>query len=199
MIYLGGRWPLEYRNQIFMNNIHGQRINMDRLEARGSGYVGSHGPDFLLTQDRASQVLNLRYGPDGQVTMIDWYDMQACHVGNIDRHDRINGRVYRITFGESPPTKVDLKSLSNSDLIELMLDSNDWYVRHARRILQERAHRDTLEATDRQRLREIAISHSESTRRLRAIWALHVTGGITDDMVRKLIVDTNAYVRGWII
>ena len=49
MIYLGGKWPQEYRNQIFMNNIHGQRLNMDVLKPNGSGYVGSHGPDFLLT------------------------------------------------------------------------------------------------------------------------------------------------------
>ena len=52
MIYLGGKWPEKYRGQIFMNNIHGQRINMDILEPRGSGYVGQHGPDFLLTNDR---------------------------------------------------------------------------------------------------------------------------------------------------
>ncbi len=47
----GRRLAREYRNQIFMNNIHGQRINIDILEPQGSGFVGSHGPDFLLTQD----------------------------------------------------------------------------------------------------------------------------------------------------
>ena len=39
MIYLGGSWPEKYRNQIFMNNIHGARINMDLLDPQGSGYV----------------------------------------------------------------------------------------------------------------------------------------------------------------
>src|SRR5262249_9115334 len=67
MIYLGDAWPERYRNQIFMNNIHGQRANMDTLKVQGSGLVGSHGPDFLLTQDRASQMLNFQCGPDGQV------------------------------------------------------------------------------------------------------------------------------------
>ena len=67
MIYLGGAWPDEYRHTIFMNNIHGQRVNNDILERQGSGFVGRHGKDFLLTGDLASQMLNLRYGPDGQV------------------------------------------------------------------------------------------------------------------------------------
>jgi putative membrane-bound dehydrogenase-like protein len=103
MIYLGDAWPGEYRGKIFMNNIHGQRINMDVLNPSGSGFVGSHGPDFLLTQDRASQMLNFRYGPDGQVYVIDWYDMQACHNPNAAVHDRSNGRIYKISYGRSVP------------------------------------------------------------------------------------------------
>ena len=88
MIYLGGAWPDEYRGQIFMNNIHGQRLNTDILKPKGSGFVGSHGPDFLLTGDLASQMLNLRYGPDGNVYVIDWYDTNACHHSNVEGHDR---------------------------------------------------------------------------------------------------------------
>src|SRR5207247_59494 len=44
MLYLGGAWPSQYRNQIFMSNIHGRRLNMDILKAEGSGYVAGHGP-----------------------------------------------------------------------------------------------------------------------------------------------------------
>ncbi|MFP6763986.1 MAG: PVC-type heme-binding CxxCH protein, partial [Planctomycetaceae bacterium] len=31
MIYLGDRWPDQYRGSVFMSNIHGRRINRDRL------------------------------------------------------------------------------------------------------------------------------------------------------------------------
>ena len=65
MIYLGGTWPEEYRGQIFMNNIHGARINMDILEPQGSGFVGHHGPDFICFNDSWSQIVNLRYDQDG--------------------------------------------------------------------------------------------------------------------------------------
>src|SRR6185295_380623 len=100
MIYLGGVWPDEYRHTIFMNNIHGQRVNNDILERRGSGFVGHHGKDFLLTGDLASQMLNLRYGPDGQVYIIDWYDMNACHHFNVEGHDRTNGRIFKVGYGK---------------------------------------------------------------------------------------------------
>ncbi len=199
MIYLGGAWPAEYRNQVFMNNIHGQRLNMDVPKPRGSGYVGSHGPDFLTTGDRASQILNLRYGPDGQAWMIDWYDMQACHTGNVAAHDRSNGRIYKISYGESKPVSVDLKAASDLELAELVQHANDWSVRHARRILQERAAARPIEVAARQRLTEIATTHPEDTRRLRAIWALHVTGGIDTELTQRLFGDASEQVRSWTI
>ena len=31
MIYLADSWPKKYRNQLFMNNIHGARLNQDQL------------------------------------------------------------------------------------------------------------------------------------------------------------------------
>ena len=51
MIYLGGAWPREYRGSIFMNNIHGARLNRDILKPEGSGFVGSHAPDFLMANN----------------------------------------------------------------------------------------------------------------------------------------------------
>jgi putative membrane-bound dehydrogenase-like protein len=201
MIYLGGAWPEKYRNQILMNNIHGQRLNMDILEPRGSGYVGSHGPDFLITRDKASQMLNFRYGPDGQVYVIDWYDMQACHDPHANAHDRTNGRIYKIIYGD-PHAKtpaVDLTTLSDVELAELALDNNDWYVRHARRILQERAVARKIDERALARLREIATTNPEETRRLRAMWALHATGALTDDLIASKLADENEYVRGWAI
>ncbi|QDT10174.1 PVC-type heme-binding CxxCH protein [Stieleria marina] len=201
MIYLGDRWPQKYRDQIFMNNIHGQRLNVDILKPNGSGYVGSHGPDFLLARDNASQILNLRYGPDGNAWMIDWYDMQACHHGKTSLHDRTNGRIYKISYGDqgfAAPT-VDLAKASDLQLAEMVLHPNDWYVRHSRRVLQERAAKRPIDAAAITRLTQVAISHDDDTRRLRAAWALHVTKSLHKNLSTKLCDDASAYVRGWAV
>ena len=212
MIYLGNAWPASYRDQLFMNNIHGQRLNIDVLKPHGSGYVGSHAPDFLLTGDRASQILNLRYGPDGQVYMIDWYDMQACHLPDPTKHDRSNGRIYKISYqGENAEALASsqelahtvrsqpLKSLSDGELVEFTLQPNDWYVRQARQILQERAAAGAVDAAALKRLAEIATTHVDETRRLRAIWAAHVAGGFDDALAARCLADASPYVRGWTI
>jgi putative membrane-bound dehydrogenase-like protein len=139
MIYQGGAWPEKYHGQLFMNNIHGNRLNVDVLTPKGSGYTGTFSPDFLLTRDQASQMLYLTYGPDGQVWVIDWYDMQACHRPDPNVHDRSNGRIYRIVYGDAKPVKVDLQKLKDEELVQLLRNDNHWYRRHAQRILQERA------------------------------------------------------------
>lgn len=199
MIYLGDAWPDEYRGRIFMNNIHGQRLNTDILKPAGSGYIGSHGPDFLLTGDIASQILNIRYTSDGNAYMIDWYDTNACHHNNVEGHDRSNGRIYKIVFGESKAQPVDLKKLSDKELAELALHKNDWYVRHARRILQERAASGAIDRSARDRLMEIAGQNADATRRLRALWALHVTGGVPQELLSEKFSDEDAFVRAWSI
>jgi putative membrane-bound dehydrogenase-like protein len=194
MVYLGGAWPAEYRNRIFFNNIHGSRINMDVLEPSGSGFVGKHGPDFILANDRASQILNLRYGPDGGAYLIDWYDRQQCHTMKPTDHDRTNGRIFKVDYKTQKPVRVDLGKLSDEALVGLALEKNDWYVRHARKILQERRPGKPVHDAF-----EKLLSHEDPTRVLRAMWGLHATGGLTEALADRMLGHASAQVRGWAI
>jgi putative membrane-bound dehydrogenase-like protein len=196
MIYLGGdTWPREYRDEIFMNNIHGNRVNTDRLARQGSGYTASHAPDFLLSNDSWSQMLNLRYGPDGSVWAIDWYDKNQCHSDNEEIHQKTLGRIFKISNDKDRWTKVDLTKLSSDRLVDMQLQRNDWYVRHARRILQERGSDAAVHA----RLTRIIEDNPDVTRKLRALWALHVTDGLTEEDALALLRNDSEYIRSWTI
>ncbi|RPI91008.1 MAG: dehydrogenase, partial [Planctomycetaceae bacterium] len=199
MIYLGGAWPEQYRDQLFMNNIHGARLNLDLLSPRGSGYEGNGAPDFCRTNDVWSQILYLRYGPDGQVYLIDWYDRNQCHHGNTEGHDRSNGRIFKISYGDSRHTPVDLAAATDAELVQYQLHANDWYVRTGRRVLQERAAAGSLAKGTRDALAAIAFQHAEVSRRLRGLWALHVTGGLTQAQIDRALHDDSEHVRSWAI
>ena len=195
MIYLGGTWPAKYRNTFFMGNIHGRRLNTDILVPKGSGYVASHGKDFLFANDTWARFINFRYGPDGNVYLIDWYDKQACHTGNFQAFDRSNGRIYKISLRGSKSTPVDLAKATNDQLVEYQLHTNDWFVRHSRRILAERG----ANAQTQGSLEKIALTHADETRRLRGLWALHAMGALTPVTTEKLLLDKSDHVRGWTI
>ncbi|HVE43014.1 MAG TPA: PVC-type heme-binding CxxCH protein [Planctomycetota bacterium] len=195
MIYLGGSFPPEYRNRIFANNIHGNRIVTDILERKGSGYVGRHGPDFMLAHDRWYRGLNMTYGPDGSVFVIDWYDKTACHFFGPEAYDRTNGRIYKISYGDAAPPAVDLGSLDAAALVKLQLHPNDWFVRHARRLLQERGPDPRVHEA----LTALFRGNPDETRKLRALWALHATGGLTEELAHEALSSPHDYVRAWSI
>ncbi len=84
-------------------------------------------------------MINLMTGPDGQVWMIDWYDANQCHTPKEGAHDTTNGRIFRVSYGDAPNPAVDLKKLGNKELFDLAVTApNEWYSRHARRLIQER-------------------------------------------------------------
>ena len=195
MIYQGGSWPAEYAGKLFMNNIHGYRANVDALDREGSGYVGRHGEDFLFAHDSWSQMLNLRYGPDGAVHVIDWYDKNQCHSPNPDIHDKTLGRIFKITHENDAWVQVDLGSLPSAELVELQDHDNAWYVRHARRLLQERGPDPAVHASLERMLR----THPDVTRRLRALWALYATEGLSDSELIGLLGDREEVVRSWAV
>lgn len=199
MIYQGGVWPQRYRDQLFMNNIHGARLNQDRLIPEGSGYAGDYAPDFCFANDVWSQWIYLTYGPDGQVTMIDWYDKNQCHHGRDDGHDRTNGRIFKIVYGEHQAVQVNLAAESDAALIDYQTHANEWYVRHARRLLQERSAAGKLEANTRDVLTSRLTAAATTHERLRYLWCLHVTGGLSPELINKNLSHDDADVRAWTI
>ena len=211
MCYQGGTWPAEYRGQLFMGNLHGRRLNMDIPKPKGSGYVASHGKDFLLANDGWARFINLKSGPDGNVYLIDWYDKQACHRNEPELWDRTNGRVYKISHRAAKPVAgVDLQKCTDAELVNYQLSENDWYARHARRILHERAKAFCLDKPRNtalvRSLSDIVLDDPNPALRLRALWALKVTGLLDDgfgEIFQTLIAgpsaDKSEHVRAWAI
>jgi hypothetical protein len=91
--------------------------------------------------------------------------------------------------------KVDLQKLPSEQLVDLQLHRNDWYVRHARRILQERGPNPDVHA----RLKRILNENPDVTRKLRALWALHVTQGVSEAELIELLRHQDEYIRSWAI
>lgn len=135
-IYQGTQFPERYRGRLFTTNLHGRRINVERLESLGSGYVGRHEPDFMTTTDPWFRAVEISTGPLGSLFVLDWSDIGECH--EHDGVHRSSGRIYRISHGKPELRPLDLSALSNRELIELQKSPNEWMVRMSRWLLRER-------------------------------------------------------------
>jgi putative membrane-bound dehydrogenase-like protein len=190
MIYLGDNWPAKYRGDVFMNNIHGRRINHDRLARKGSGYAASHAPDVMRARDPWFVGVTLAYGPDGGVYVSDFSDTGECHhTRNTQKH---TGRIYKITFGKLKPWKGDIGKLNILKLVKLQSHPNEWFARHARRVLHERQANTSVLAKTLKSSRSVPM-------RLRALWALRVTGNLDEKKLEGLLQDSSEHLRAWAI
>jgi putative heme-binding domain-containing protein len=202
MIYLGDNWPEEYRGHLFTHNLGGHQINHQVNLRVGSGFDTIHaGKDMFFCSDPKYVAVDLQYGPDGAVYIIDWYDQQHCHNPNTERWDRGNGRIYRMQWQATyKPVKVDLSKLSDDQLVELQKHKNEWYVRTARRLLHERSLTRRIEPLLRQKLRNTVEKHPDPIQRLRALWTLYpVRRSLDESFGDKVHSDADEFVRGWAI
>ncbi len=197
--YLADTFPKKYRDQLFMCNIHQHMVLTDFMEPKGSGFVGKHGEDFIKTNDLAWVGFSVEIGPDGGVYILDWHDQNIC--GNVVKF-RNSARVYRIMpKGIKAIKQPNLQALGDEDLVAMQNHANDWYVRHARVILHHRAVTGKLNAKKVHSMLEAMLKSAKSQgKRLRALWALHVTGGLSGKEGARLVElldHSDEYIRAW--
>jgi putative membrane-bound dehydrogenase-like protein len=209
MIYQGDNWPEQYRGELFTLNFHGRRINHDHLEQSGSGLVGRHRPDFVKFGDPWFRGDDLDYGPDGAVYILDWSDTGECH--GHDGVNRESGRIYRLVYNGSealaPKDHPDpatlftnsLSAFSSTDLLHLQFNRNEWFARHARRILQERAESGALDNPVRSELLKAYAEQTNTAIKLRLFFALHGIGADSQDWLTQQLGDPEFHVRCWAV
>ena len=194
--YLADEFPAEYRDRLFMCNIHEHAVLTNVMVPKGSSFIGQHGDDFMPTNDMAWVGFSVEIGPDGGVYILDWHDQDVC--GNAVKFPN-SGRVYRILpKGAKRISRPNMRTASDVELVHYQSHPNDWYVRQARTQLQYRAAQGTLNQPEVHRLLlEQFQTAGSSAKRLRALWCLYVTHGIDKTQTSELLQHADPYVRAW--
>ncbi len=135
-------FPKEYHDSVIFGSIHGCSVKRNVLKKNGSTYTASRADDFLVSGDKNFRPINLKWGPDGDVYLIDWHDQNPCHQTNPDDWDYERGRVYRIErMGAKRSPRIDWGKLGNLDLGRVAAtDDNPFNRRAALRLLHEWKH-----------------------------------------------------------
>jgi hypothetical protein len=105
------------------------------------------------------------------------------------------GRIFKISYEKDQWVQADLSQSTDLELVDLQLHQNDWYVRQARQLLQQRGGNKKVHKA----LKNMLNENPEITRKLRALWALHVTKGLTEKDLLSLLNHESEYLRSWAI
>ena len=200
-VYQSDAFPSSQQGRIFMANIHEHALLSDVLERKGSGFAAHHGDDFMLANNAQWIGFSVEVGPDGAVYVLDWHDNDICGTDVLQKE---TGRIFRVAPAKSLAADWtgrygDLQALTDEELVGLQTSRSDWHARRARVILQGRAAKGALKPAAREQLRAMFRSPANPDHRLRAMWALHVTGEWTADALIQTLSDGDEYVRAWAI
>jgi putative membrane-bound dehydrogenase-like protein len=200
-IYQSDAFPQSQAGRVFMANIHEHAVLSDVLVRKGSGFTAHHGDDFMLANNAHWIGFSLEIGPDGALYVLDWHDGDICGQDTLHKE---TGRVFRIAPKQSlarswPGRYDDLRRLTDRQLVALQESPSDWHARRARVILQGRAATNALAPDTHDQLRRLFTTATNGDWRLRAMWALHVTGGWSPERLAQSLDDRDEYVRGWAV
>jgi putative heme-binding domain-containing protein len=190
-------YPAEYRDKLYMGNIHGGCINVDALARNGSTYEGINQPDFLTANDAWFMPVVQKTGPDGCLYILDWYDRYHCYQDarrDPEGIDRLKGRLYRVRYKDNPRAKpFDLAKQSDDQLIERLQSPNVFFRDLAQRLLRERNNPDTIKKLQALVLDDLAPRKA----RMHALWAIIGAGSLDKGFHLALLNHKDSTFRAW--
>ncbi len=203
-VYQADAYPAEWRDTIFIGNIHGNCVHQDILTPRGSTFLSQHGTDFLTTDDGWFRPVSTQTGPDGCLWVMDWCDKYPCYqnaMADPEGVDREFGRIWRVVYtGDEPGKEVPSRPDPAMDyggeappaLAAALEHPNNWHRRTARRLLSERADKAAKGPL-------LALLHSEKPVevRLEALWALDGSGLLDGKQLEALCASREPALRKW--
>jgi putative heme-binding domain-containing protein len=190
-------YPAEFRERLYMGNIHGNCLNVDVLERDGSTYFATPRADFLSANDAWFMPVVQKTGPDGCLYVLDWYDRYHCYQdANFDPAgiDRLKGRLYRIRYQDTPRApRFDVGSESVAQLVERLHSPNVYFRDVAQRVLSER--NDPQARVELEKL--VLDANAPRKARMHGLWALIGADSLTPAFHAAILNHEDQGFRAW--
>ena len=148
-IISSSNFPESAQGNILFNTFVGfQGIRQHRMVSQGSGIVAEEIEPLLQSTDLNFRPVDLKFGPDGALYVVDWYNpiIQHGEQGFRDSlRDHSHGRIWKISHKDKALMPVvDLTRLSVGELLDQLKVYEDRVRYRARMQLREYSSREVL-------------------------------------------------------
>ncbi|MAG94887.1 MAG: azurin [Planctomycetaceae bacterium] len=182
-------FPPEAQGNFLLNNVIGDRcVLQHKVREEGSGFEGDEAPPLVSGQDGNFRPVDLQFGPDGALYIVDWHNALIGHLQHNLREpnrDHSHGRIWRVTYKNRPLVKPPvIAGASIRALLELLSAPEDRTRYRTRRELAGRETADVIAAVDKWTAGLDTSSADHEHQLLEALW-IHQTHNVVNE---KLLV-----------
>ena len=199
----GRQMPDDVQGDLITNDFRANRVVRFKLSDDGAGFSAKMQKDFITSTDRAFRPVDVKMGPDGALYIADWYNPIINH-GEVDfrdsRRDHVHGRIWRVTAKGRPLVKPPkLVAATIPELLDHLLDPEDWTRLQARLVMRERGSaavapelQKWIDSLPQRGLSGDALEHA----RLEALWTCETIDHVDGQLLQQLLQSPNANARG---
>ena len=191
IIYEEGILPAEYRGRLFgVEPLQGQVVMSD-FQPFQSSYETKDISRVVRTDDQWFRPVDIKAGPDGCIYIADLYEQRIDHSSHYaGRIDRSSGRIYRLKPRDYQRPEV---SVDPADAVAALQRPQRSHRQAALRVIGDRRDASLIAELTSQTL------SSTGQMALESLWALHLSGGLTDDTATELLQHRDEWVRAWTV
>ncbi len=193
-IYDGGLMPELTGHFVAANSLQNMCYVSRRIPTT-STFRAEDDPELLRSSDRWFRPVDIKTGPDGCIYLADWYDTRLSHVRPVDDWSKTDGRIYRVRPKDA---RVGLKPFNLhtapvSELIANLKHPNKWFRVQSALELNWRGEKSALPELEK------LARDGGNPNALDALFAVHMLGGLDDDLAMDLLKHPDPYVRRWVV
>lgn len=195
----GSHIPAAWQGDLVTNDFRGHRVCRFTVRPQGSGYSSRQQPELIASGHVAFRPIDARMGPDGAIYIADWYNPIIQH-GEVDfrddRRDHGHGRIWRLTFKNSPlmqPTPT--AGLANTALLNLLESPALWLRQFARQELKTRQPNEVIAALNHWVGEAQADAAAELNRQFEAMWVRECLDVPDPRLLKTLAACDNEHFR----
>ena len=183
--------PEAQGNLLVNNNIGFQGIKQHKIIEEGSGFKSQEVEPLLFSTDRNFRPVDIKFGPDGALYVVDWYNPLIGHMQYSIRdpgRNHFHGRIWRITAKNRPlvtPAKIAGEPIAK--LLDLLKSPEDRTRYRVRAELRERDRFEVRAALEKWIAKEKDNDPDHEHHLLEAMWVYQGIGLMDEELLARLL------------
>lgn len=194
------QFPESAQGNILFNTFIGfQGIKQHKLSENGSGIIAQEIEPLLQSKDPNFRPVDLKFGPDGALYVLDWYDPIIQHGEQGFREslrDHTRGRIWRITYKNKAALKpVDLTRLSINELLDQLKVYEDRTRYQARIQLRTFQEKEAISALEKWLAGLNPEDSNQEYHKLEGLWVYQQFNHSEEKLLNELLKSKDYHIR----